>query len=157
MLTNFKINWNAIEEAKKDYISKNFSEKESNDFIDSQVNVIMLFPGIYETNLNFNYTLKYFSNNKPKKEWNNIFENENSYGICDNYEQILQYYPELNSLDRKFIISMTPIIKKDESEKDGWRWHKWGEYIGNQNPQHEYLYDEEGIEKVYCYHIYEIE
>lgn len=29
-------------------------------------------------------------------------------------------------------------------------------YIGIQNPQYEYLYDEEDIEKVYCYHIYEV-
>lgn len=32
---------------------------------------------------------------------------------------------------------------------------KWGEYIGKHNPQCEYLYDEVGIEQVYCYHVYE--
>lgn len=33
----------------------------------------------------------------------------------------------------------------------------WGAYIGNQNPQHEYIYDDKHIDKVYCYHIYEID
>jgi hypothetical protein len=30
-----------------------------------------------------------------------------------------------------------------------------GRYIGKHDPQYEYLYDEVGIDHVYCYHIYE--
>jgi len=50
------------------------------------------------------------------------------------------------------------VIRKDLEPTDGgWRWHKWGEYIGTQNPQMEYIHDEPEIEKVYVYHIYELE
>jgi hypothetical protein len=47
------------------------------------------------------------------------------------------------------------VIKANQSHEGGWRWHKWGEYIGKYEPQYEYLYDEPEIEKVYVYHIYE--
>lgn len=78
------------------------------------------------------------------------------YGVCDNYQQILDQCPELvSSTSRKFVIALTPVIKSQQSEEGGWRWHKWGDYIGTQNPQYEYIYDELFIEKVYCYHIYE--
>ena len=78
------------------------------------------------------------------------------YGVCDNYQQILDQCPELvASTSRQFVITLTPILKSKQSEEYGWRWHKWGDYIGVYEPQCEYLYDEPLIEKVYCYHIYE--
>lgn len=84
------------------------------------------------------------------------FDNISCYGVCDHYEQILEREPCLvNDPDRKFIITITPILKANQEPDGGWRWHKWGEYIGTKNPQCEYLYDEPDIEKVYCYHIYE--
>lgn len=52
-----------------------------------------------------------------------------------------------------------PFVKMERCEQypeGGWRWHKWGPYIGVQNPQCEYLYDEKNIDVVYTYHIYEI-
>ena len=83
------------------------------------------------------------------------FEMHNSYGVCDSYRQILDQYPELQDPEREFVISVTEIRKEYEPSEGGWRWHKWGAYIGEQNPTHEYLYDEADIESVYCYHIYE--
>ena len=79
-----------------------------------------------------------------------------AYGVCDSPDQLIQTYPKIATTDRKFVVSFTEIRKKDQSDSGGWRWHKWGPYIGKHNPQHEYLYDEEGIESVWCYHIYEI-
>lgn len=77
------------------------------------------------------------------------------YGVCDNYEQILAHHPEVNDPNKKFVITLTPIVKANEPSSGGWRWHKWGEYIGTLNPQHEYLYDEDDtIQQVYVYHIY---
>ena len=76
------------------------------------------------------------------------------YGVCDNVEQIKSHYPELVESDRRFVVVMTPIIHAEETEQD-WRWHKWGPYIGNHEPQHEYLFDEVGIEKVFVFHILE--
>ena len=80
-----------------------------------------------------------------------------AYGVCDSIEQVKQKYAKwLNDENLKFCASFTRIDKSDQPPDGGWRWHKWGTYIGDQNPQEEYLYDEDGIETVFCYHIYEI-
>lgn len=84
------------------------------------------------------------------------FKSHRCYGVCDNLEQILQTIPEITEdQNRQFIITLTPVLKKLQSDGGGWRWHKWGEYIGTQKPTAEYLYDEPEIEKVYVFHIYE--
>jgi len=80
-----------------------------------------------------------------------------SYGVCDNLEQILEQCPELSCEVRQFVITMTLLEKSAEPAEGGWRWHKWGPYIGIHEPQCEYLYDEPVIERVYVYHIYEKE
>jgi hypothetical protein len=140
---------------------------------------IKLDTGVYESGLNFNYNIDLFSTDKIKDQfesftfykridgkvdWDFIHkceeegkESKNNYGVCDNYQQVLNHYPELNDPDRKFVLSVCEISKKDQPESGGWRWHKWGEYIGNQHPQHEYIYDEPNIDEVYVYHIYEME
>ena len=80
----------------------------------------------------------------------------NCYGVCDSIDDILKAIPLLvDSLDREFFITLKPILRENESSEGGWRWHKWGDYIGTQNPEHEYIYDDKHIDKVYCYHIYE--
>jgi len=77
------------------------------------------------------------------------------YGVCDNYQQVLEKYPFLNEDSNQYVLTVTVVKKSDQSESGGWRWHKWGEYIGTKNPQHEYLYDEDdSIQEVFCYHIY---
>lgn len=80
-----------------------------------------------------------------------------AYGVCDNYKQILEYHKDIISDNKNYVIGLSTVERKNQDENGGWRWHKWGEYIGNQNPQHEYLYDDTHIDKVYCYQIYEIE
>jgi hypothetical protein len=78
------------------------------------------------------------------------------YGVCDNVEQILKACPELKkSQTRSFMITLTPVKRANQPSEGGWRWHKWGEYIGDHDPQCEYIYDEKGIEQVFVYHIYE--
>lgn len=85
------------------------------------------------------------------------FEKWGSSGVCDNYEQVIAHHPEVNDPETKYVITLTPVIKADQSAYGGWRWHKWGEYIGVHTPQHEYLYNEDDtIQVVYCYHIYEM-
>ena len=80
-------------------------------------------------------------------------EHKDNYGVCDNYQQVLDYYPELNDSNRKFVLSLCKISKKEDG---GWRWHKWGKYIGIQKSQCEYIGDEPEIKEVYVYHIYEM-
>lgn len=84
------------------------------------------------------------------------------YGVCDNPHQVIEHYkPFWNELitnrNKKFVVLMTPVFREDMEESGDWRWHKWGEYIGNQNPQHEYLYDDKHIDLVFTYNIIEIE
>lgn len=75
-------------------------------------------------------------------------------GVCDNEDQILNKWSHLENSNQRHFITMTPIYKEDQPESGGWRWHKWGEYIGNHPIECEYLYDEEDIEVVYVFHIY---
>ena len=111
--------------------------------------------GVYEIgHFSMNFMVK-----SPIDEWPELRETGwfSSYGVCDNYQQVLTQCPQLEEdPDREFVISVTPIHKSSQSEKDGWRWHKWGPYIGVHKPQKEYLYDEPVIEAVFVYHIYEI-
>jgi len=80
--------------------------------------------------------------------------NHSSYGVCDSVEQFLasDIYKFYNELPYEFVASLVEV-KKSDQENDGWRWHKWGPYIGTYEKQHEYLRDEEGIESVFCFHI----
>lgn len=80
------------------------------------------------------------------------------YGLCDTPEQVLEHpkYSEvLNDPTRKFTVFLTLVRKEDQPEYYGFRWTKWGEYIGTQNPQCEYLYNETEIEEVLVFHILE--
>ncbi len=76
------------------------------------------------------------------------------YGVCDNEQQILDKWSHLENSKQRHFITMTPIHKDNQPEKDGWRWHKWGEYIGEHEIECEYLYDEKDIKVVYVFHIY---
>lgn len=79
------------------------------------------------------------------------------YGVSDNHLQILDKYKNLvNDPDRKYVVMLTKVSKSDQPSQGGWRWHKWGEYIGTHEITTEYLKDEPEVEEVYCYHIYEL-
>lgn len=100
----------------------------------------------------------------------------NLYGVADNATQVmrrlensLKSYFFGNSLDDEFylglslvklienypdyklVLLMTPHVNTKDCSWGGWRWHKWGEYIGVHEPQHEYLSYEKGIDYVLSY------
>lgn len=80
------------------------------------------------------------------------------YMVCDNVQQAVEYWKcAIENPVHKYVIALMPVRKKDQSESDGWRWCKWGKYIGTQNSQCEYLFDEPEIDVVYCAHIYNVE
>ena len=85
-------------------------------------------------------------------EWPNLEEIDpelNSYGVCDRPNQIKNKFGmKLNFSNRYFIISFTPVLKSEQPSEGGWRWEKWGPYIGNRKPEADYLYDEPKIEKI---------
>lgn len=76
------------------------------------------------------------------------------YGVCDTPEQAVERL-KLRERPEKFFVSFVRIRRADQPSDGGWRWHKWGEYIGDREPQHEYLYHEPDIEEVYTFHVYE--
>lgn len=82
------------------------------------------------------------------------------YGVCDNYKQIIERDEDaiacVNS-DEHFIIVLCKISKKNQPDEGGWRWHKWGKYIGDQNPMCEYIADEPEIDFVYVYSLYKVQ
>lgn len=82
------------------------------------------------------------------------------YGVADNYQQILERDPDvqecINDPDKNFIIQLCWIAKADQPEWGGWRWEKWGEYIGDFQPKSMYLYDEPKIDGIYVYQVFEV-
>lgn len=86
---------------------------------------------------------------------------DSQYGVADNIEQIKEHYKEwIEKSD--WVIEVNPVYQEKENagKGGGWRWHKWGEYIGKLNPQCEYLDDEDFGDDwqgyVLCYHIYPV-
>lgn len=77
------------------------------------------------------------------------------YGVCDTPEQAVE---KLGLRDRpeKLFVSFVKITRGSQPRDGGWRWHKWGSYIGNKEPQCEYIHDEPEIEEVYTFHVYEL-
>lgn len=111
---------------------------------------------IYISHLNWKHDLERLTNYKDCSNYFNYY-----YGVSDNASQVLDYYNTLledNSIskDKKYIIVLTPITKRSQPMRDGWRWQKSGEYIGIQNPEHEYLYYEKDIDLVYVFGIREV-
>lgn len=108
------------------------------------------------------YEIPHFgSSNWPYgvKTWKDTLTSEeeelDQYGVCDNWEQILEEYPVVATSPIRCFITVTPIIKAEQPQQWGWRWHKWGPYIGTKDPQYEYIAQEgPEIEKVYVFHIY---
>ena len=112
--------------------------------------------------MNSNYTIEALTNYKEKKNFYSPLYWW-KFGVCDNASQVLDYYDSLYEQhtdymeDKKFVILLTPIIREQQPECGGWRWHKWGQYIGKFESKCEYLYDEKGIDYVYCFKILEVE
>ena len=115
-----------------------------------------LTTGIYEVDggFNFDHYLEDILNYSVDSFF--LFSSKGAFGTCDNHEQVLQRYPELYEDNDAYFVTLIKVRKEDQPEKGGWRWHKFGAYIGDKNPQKEYLADEPEIDEVYCYHIYKI-
>ena len=79
------------------------------------------------------------------------------YGVVDTPEQLLEKI-DLVSIPEKVFVSFVRIDRDQNNagKGGGWRWHKWGEYIGDQDPQCEYIDDEPNIETVYTFSIHEM-
>ena len=102
---------------------------------------------------------KYYKRDNWKKsqaeDYNEIQTELYHYGVCDDVAQLLSLY-DFEADPRKMVILFTEMRREDQSREGGWRWHKWGPYVGLKNPQYEYLHDEHDIESVMVFHIYEV-
>lgn len=83
------------------------------------------------------------------------------YGVADNASQVIEHFKAIESemgIDfGNCVICLRPIRKDQQPSEGGWRWHKWGKYIGVKKPQCEYIYDEDdSIKFVWCFHLYSI-
>lgn len=146
MLVNLTPYQPEIERRKQIAAENNFEYKPQPDNL--------LDTGIYVCNLGFNFSQMEFeefkdAGNIPRQQSYDLFApdyNKQTYGVADNIEQIKEYYmEEIADPDKKYFIYVTPVFqeKGKKGKGGGWRWHKWGEYIGKLNPQYEYLDDEE--------------
>lgn len=127
-------------------------------------------PGVYLTGLNFEYDINksgfeaYGTYHQLSKEglpiesykYEDFMKGISPYGVADNIEQVKEYAKDMISSDNPVVIALTEMRKDKEPENDGWRWEKWGQYIGKQDPQCEYLFDEPNIESVYVFHVYAV-
>ena len=121
------------------------------------------FDSVYVISLNGKYSLKLLTNYREAKSGSYSPVYWQDYGVADNASQVMDYYDKLcrehadYTNNHKFVILLTPIFRKSEPEVEGWRWHKWGPYIGEHEIKCEYLYDEKGIDYVYVFKILEVE
>lgn len=118
------------------------------------VKPVQLATGVYETHLNYNLAMRGFVIDEYPSFGP---DGPDGYGVCDTWHQIFARWPGIIEGDpRTFVVRVTPFRKADQPAEGGWRWHKWGPYIGIHTPTTEYLHDEPLIDVVYCWHIAEV-
>lgn len=128
-------------------------------------------PGIYQCTFAFNFSPEDFmefegKHSIPYEQSYKLFApkyKKSQYGVADSVEQLKKYFSkEVKDTKNKYFIYVTPVYqdKENKFKGGGWRWHKWGSYIGKLDPQCEYLDDEEfgdDFEYVLCYHIIKLD
>ena len=145
------------------------SKEHNFEYVPQSDNTFNIETGIYICNFGFNFSYDEFleckDGNIPFEQSFDTFAptyHKSQYGVADSLEQIKEYFKEeIEDLNRNFIITIAGVYqdKDNKGKGGGWRWHKWGEYIGKLNPQCEYLDDEDfgdDFECVICFHLYEI-
>lgn len=76
-----------------------------------------------------------------------------SYYVDDSPEDFIRKYHDILESDERIFAVFFTRIDRHPGESGGWRWHKWGEYLGVHTPVAEYLDDEPEIDHVYVVHI----
>lgn len=122
-----------------------------------------LHEGIFLSSFPFNYNHTLDPSPSYEQEYPKLYNiypkfDLGSYGVCDGFKQLLEKYePLVIDPNRDYTFGLTKVVKAHQESWGGWRWHKWGEYIGDQEPTCEYLYDEPIIDEVFTYSIILIE
>lgn len=164
MLVNLTPDVQEIERRKQIAIEHNF------EYIPQSDAQWLQETGIYQSSCPFNFPAMEFEEfkgvcNIPMSQSCDLFRpeyNKVSYGVADSIEQIKDYYKEeIADLNRKYFIECTPVFqhKENKGKGGGWRWHKWGKYIGILDSKCEYLDDEEfgdDFKYIICFNINEV-
>lgn len=100
-------------------------------------------------------------NSIPRDRMRDYINYENNawyYGVADSIDQIVDLYNKNEGgwFKGNHVILCRKVTKDPENPCSGWRWHKWGDYIGTRNPQCEYLNDEPEIDEVFTFSIYKV-
>lgn len=126
---------------------------------------LRVYRGIYEAHINFRHEIV----NLMADHWPSFGDSGeldrwiertghgwfNSYGVVDHWTQL-----PLKILDedpRPLLVYMARHRREDQPEY-GWRWHKWGPYLGVHEgaTDHEYLRDALDVVEVFSYCIVEL-
>jgi len=111
---------------------------------------------VFLVGFNGEFQLKHGQQRPMDMGWPDCGPEQSSYGVCDDWSQVVEQAPSLLTDSRKFVIFIGEVVRAEQPEWGGWRWHKWGPYIGTKNPQHEYLYHDRDIDRVFCYRIIQL-
>lgn len=111
------------------------------------------FDRMFESDFSvINTAQKMFSDFHAQCEW---IKNKSEYfGSADSWQQVLDVVTEFAESDDAYILTFSRLTPQDNA---GWRWHKNGEYIGNQQPCYEYLGDCDHIAEIVAYHFWKID
>lgn len=72
-----------------------------------------------------------------------VIDKYSDYGVADNVHQILGVSSKfVNDKTNQYFFHVHPIYPAEQSQTGGWRWHKWGEYIGSYESEFDYIYDD---------------
>lgn len=128
-----------------------------------------VYRGVYEAHINFD---KEISNlivdqwpsfhNYESLEWDRWIEYTGnpaaSFGVVDHWSQLP--LKALNADPRNLLVFLGRHRRADQPERGGWRWHKWGPYLGVHAPEvsteHEYLHDATDVVEVWSYCVVEV-
>lgn len=117
--------------------------------------------GVFETSSylrNIDKTLDPWSCFDPEtggfsKDWKSL----SSYGVADSLDQVKDKYKALiSNPNMKTCLTFHTVLKEDQPEEYGFRFHKNGTYIGDVELTQEYLHDEPLVDSVICFHFYVI-
>lgn len=127
---------------------------------------LRVYRGVYLAHINFNHEIGHLiKNDWPSftggTDWTDFdYRNDdlfNSYGVVDHWTQLP--LKRLDGDDRPLLVFLGRHAKADQSPRGGWRWHKWGPYLGvfrEQAAAHEYLYDTPDVVEVWSYQVVEL-
>lgn len=134
------------------------------------------FKGCYWTSLNPENLIDHATAYETYKHWP---ASSLAYGVSDNATQVFEHLQQTletyltkdsshpffirgkrlykfltTNHNAVYMLGCHPVFNHHDNTSSGWRWHKWGPYLGKHTPQCEYLNEEKNIDYVLIWHLY---